>query len=250
MRPAARGVTWLLGLLSVGVALRLAATGDLAAPPMASLDALSGWVDARPPAAAAVALARLAAELSVWYLLAVSALHAIAAATPAAGGHRLADAIATPAVRRLVRAGLGLGLAATSSVGGQDELVTRGTVTMTPVAESLVAESLVAGQTRIQEPGGTASMRPDVARHGGVAQMVPATPGGPTTWVVGPGDSFWSIAEELLADAWGRPPTDAETDPVWRGLVERNRGRLVDPGDPDAIHPGQVFDVPPLPPVR
>jgi nucleoid-associated protein YgaU len=107
----------------------------------------------------------------------------------------------------------------------------------------------VAGQTRIQEPRGTASMRPGVARGGGVAQMVPVVPGGPTTWVVGPGDSFWSIAEELLADAWGRPPTDAETDPVWRGLVERNRGRLVDPGDPDAIHPGQVFEVPPLPPV-
>lgn len=244
MRPAARGVTWLLGLLSVGVALRLAATGDLAAPPMASLDGLSGWVDARQPAAAAVALARLTAELSVWYLLAVSALHAIAGVTRAAGGHRVADAIATPAVRRLVRAGLGLGLAAASSVGGRDEVGAPGTVTMTPVAESVVVT-----QTRIEDPGGTAFMRPDVARDGGVAQMVPVAPGGPTIWVVGPGDSFWSIAEELLADAWGRPPTDAETDPVWRGLVERNRGRLVDPGDPDAIHPGQVFEVPPLPPV-
>lgn len=244
MRPAARGVTWLLGLLSVGLALRLAATGDLAAPPMASLDGLSGWVDARRPAAAAVALARLTAELSAWYLLAVSALHAIAGATRAAGGHRLADAIATPAVRRLVRAGLGLGLAAASSVGGQDEVGAPGTVTMTPVAESPVVS-----QTRTPEPGGTASMRPGVARDAGVAQLVTAAPGGPTTWVVGPGDSFWSIAEELLADAWGRPPTDAETDPIWRGLVERNRGRLVDPGDPDAIHPGQVFEVPPLPPV-
>lgn len=244
MTRAARGVTWLLGLLSVGVALRLAATGDLAAPPVASLDGLSGWVDARQPVAAAVALARVAAELSVWYLLAVSALHVIAGATRAAGGHRLADAITTPAVRRLLRAGLGLGLAAASSVGGQDEVGAPGTVTMTPVAESPVVS-----QTRIEEPGGTASMRPDVARDAGGAQLVPAAPGGPTTWLVGPGDSFWSIAEELLADAWGRPPTDAETDPVWRGLVEANRGRLVDPGDPDAIHPGQVFEVPPLPPV-
>ena len=34
------------------------------------------------------------------------------------------------------------------------------------------------------------------------------------TWTVAPGESFWSIAEELLADHLGRPPTDAEMRPV------------------------------------
>lgn len=242
-RPG-RAVAWLLGLVSAGVALRLAATGDVAGPPLGSLDGLAAWADEREPAASAIALVRMTAELAVWYLLAVSALHAVASLLRAAGGHRLADAIATPGVRRLVRAGLGLGLAAASSVGGQEEASAPGTVTMTPVAESPLVT-----QTRIEDPGGTASMRPSVPTDGGAARMAPVRPAPPSAWVAEPGDSLWSIAEELLTDAWQRPPTGAETDPFWRALVERNRGRLVDPGDPDLIHPGQVFEVPPLPPV-
>ena len=239
-RRAGRAAAWLLGLLSAGILLRLAATGDLAGPPTGSLDELTDWADAREPAATAVALVRLAAEVAVWYLLAVSMLHAAATVLRAAGGHRLADAIATPGVRRLVRAGLGLGLAAASSVGGREEATgTAGTVTMTPVVEAPVVT-----QSRIEDPGGTATMRQQLAPESGVAQMVPA----PSTWTVAPGESLWSIAEELLADAWQRPPSDAETDPFWRALVERNRDRLVDPADPDLIHPGQVFEVPPLPP--
>lgn len=240
-RRAGRAATWLLGLLLAGVLLRLAASGDLAGPPVGSLDELAAWADAREPAATAVALVRLAAEVAVWYLLAVSVLHAAATVLRATGGHRLADDIATPGVRRLVRAGLGLGLAAASSVGGQEEATgTAGTVTMTPVVEAPVVT-----QTRIEDPGGTATMRPQLTPESGVAQMAPAPP---ATWTVAPGESLWSIAEDLLADAWQRPPSDAETDPFWRALVERNRDRLADPADPDLIHPGQVFEVPPLPP--
>lgn len=240
-RRAGRAVTWLLGLLVAGILLRLGATGDLAGPPTGSLDELTAWADAREPAAIAVALVRLAAEMAVWYLLAVSALHAAATVLRAAGGHRLADAIATPGVRRLVRAGLGLGFAAASSVGGQEEATgAAGTVTMTPVVDAPVVT-----QTRIESPGGTATMRPQLTPESGVAQMVPSAP---ATWTVAPGESLWTIAEELLADAWRRPPRDTETDPFWRALIERNRHRLVDPADPDLIHPGQVFEVPPLPP--
>lgn len=240
---AGRPAAWLLGLLVAGALLRLAATGDLAGPPAGSLDQLTAWADAREPAAAAVALVRLAAEVAVWYLLAVSALHAAATVLRTAGGHRLADAIATPGVRRLVRAGLGLGLAAASSVHGQEEAHAPGAVTMTPVAESPLVT-----QARIEDPGGTATMRPQLAPETGVAQMVPSAATAPATWTVAPGESLWTIAEELLADTWQRQPTDAEVDPFWRALVERNRDRLVDPVDPDLIHPGQVFEVPPLPP--
>lgn len=240
-RRAGRAATWLLGLLLAGVVLRLAATGDLEGPPVGSLDELTAWADAREPAATAVALVRLTAEVVIWYLLAVSVLHAAATVLRAGGGHRLADAITTPAVRRLVRTGLGLGLAAASSVGGHEEATgTAGTVTMTPVVAAPVVT-----QTRIEDPAGTAAMRPQVAPGSGVAQMVPAAP---ATWTVSSGESLWSIAEDLLADAWQRPPSGAETDPFWRALVERNRDRLADPADPDLIHPGQVFEVPPLPP--
>ncbi|MFP5322935.1 MAG: LysM peptidoglycan-binding domain-containing protein, partial [Acidimicrobiia bacterium] len=60
------------------------------------------------------------------------------------------------------------------------------------------------------------------------------------------GDSFWTIAEETVSDALARPATDDEVDPYWRRLVEANRARLVDPADPDLLHPGQVLELPPL----
>lgn len=62
------------------------------------------------------------------------------------------------------------------------------------------------------------------------------------------GDHLWKLAEDTLADAWDRPPTDQETDPYWRHLINDNRNRLVDPANPDLIHPGQTFHLPPVPP--
>ena len=235
----ARASAWLLGLVAAGAALRLTSTGELAAPPVGSLDQLTDWVDEREPVAAALALVRLLAEVSVWYVLAVSVLHVVARTLRLAGGHRLADALALPGVRRLVQAGLGMGMAAAASVGGPDEVSAPGTATMAPVAESPVATPW-----RAEAPG-TATMRPQLGPTGerGTATMAPA----PTTWTVAAGESFWSIAEELLADAWQRPPTAAEVDPFWRTFVERNRGRLADPADPDLIHRGQVFEVPAIP---
>ncbi|HAS10334.1 MAG TPA: hypothetical protein DCS55_07435 [Acidimicrobiaceae bacterium] len=241
-RRAGRAVLWLVGLVAAGGALRLAARGELMAPPLGSLDRLTAWADAHEPAAAAMAFVRLLAEVSVWYVLALSAVHVASSALRVAGGHRLADALALPGVRRLVHAGLGVGLAAASTVGGQDEVGAPDAVTMTPVAEAPLVT-----QHRVEAPAGTATMRPHrpSTGEGGTAVMTP-TPI-PRTWTVAAGESFWSTAEELLADAWGRPPSDAEVDPFWRTLVEVNRGRLVDPADPDLIHSGQVFEVPPVP---
>jgi hypothetical protein len=241
-RRAGRALLWLAALLAAGVSLRLASRGELATPPLGSFGQLTAWVDAREPAAAAVALVRLLAEVWVWYVLALSALHVASAAVRSVGGHRLADALALPGARRLVHAGLGLGLAAASSVASADPVATYGVATMTPVAEAPLA-----GSARIEASSGTAAMRPLPSSTGerGTAVMTPVRR--PSTWTVGPGESFWSIAEELLADAWRRPPSDAEVDPFWRALVAANRARLVDPMVPDAIQPGQVFEVPPVP---
>jgi hypothetical protein len=60
------------------------------------------------------------------------------------------------------------------------------------------------------------------------------------------GDSFWSIAEETLADASpGRRPDEAAVTRYWQLLVSANRDRLADPANPDLLLPGQALLVPP-----
>lgn len=67
------------------------------------------------------------------------------------------------------------------------------------------------------------------------------------TWTVKSGDHFWSIAERVVAERWGRRPTTAETDGYWRALVAANRTRLADRENPDLLFPGQVLTLPPPP---
>ncbi len=64
-------------------------------------------------------------------------------------------------------------------------------------------------------------------------------------WVVEPGDSFWSIAEEHLEDELERNDlTDQEVADYWRSLIGANIDRLLDPENPDLIVPGQEFVLP------
>jgi DNA-binding SARP family transcriptional activator len=70
----------------------------------------------------------------------------------------------------------------------------------------------------------------------------------PVTLVtVEPGDSMWSIAECQLEARWQREVSDAELGPYWAEVVDANRDRLLPPGDPDLIYPGQQIVVPPAP---
>ncbi|PZS20968.1 MAG: hypothetical protein DLM54_05200 [Acidimicrobiales bacterium] len=62
--------------------------------------------------------------------------------------------------------------------------------------------------------------------------------------MISPGDNLWSVAESNLARAWGRRPTDSEVDRYWLRLIQANRSRLADPGNPDLVFPGQVFELP------
>jgi nucleoid-associated protein YgaU len=67
------------------------------------------------------------------------------------------------------------------------------------------------------------------------------------TVTVEKGDHFWSIAEDTLAEQWGREATDTEVTPYWVQLVEANEGKLLPPGDPDMIYPDQEFVLPAVP---
>ncbi|HEX4977375.1 MAG TPA: hypothetical protein VFV40_05865 [Nocardioides sp.] len=101
----------------------------------------------------------------------------------------------------------------------------------------------------ISEPPPTADGPDHAGASGGTPTTEPAptalqadsmTAGTPRTdvIVVDAGDSFWSIATELAA------PTGADVTSVWLDLIDRNRDRLVEPGDPDLLHVGQVLAPP------
>ena len=68
---------------------------------------------------------------------------------------------------------------------------------------------------------------------------------GSSTWIVEPGDSFWSIAAEIVtvSPAAGEPG-DRQVLGYWRRLIEANRSRLLDPANPDLLVPGQELVLP------
>jgi nucleoid-associated protein YgaU len=84
------------------------------------------------------------------------------------------------------------------------------------------------------------------------AEPAPRTPRRPPAPAVGdvqsvivqPGDSFWSLAEELVSLRVGRAVTDPEVIGPWLDLIAANRDALPDPGDPDLLLPGTVLRLP------
>jgi DNA-binding SARP family transcriptional activator len=108
----------------------------------------------------------------------------------------------------------------------------------------------------VVQPDGQRWTDPEATVPAGWELILPTpTPTAPATAAlageveVAPGDHFWKLAEQQLADTWGRPPTTAEVTGYWQDLVDANRDRLAPPGDPNLIHPGQVFVTPAVAPV-
>jgi hypothetical protein len=64
------------------------------------------------------------------------------------------------------------------------------------------------------------------------------------TVTVQAGDSFWSIAEDLVGLRLGRLPTDPEVIGPWLDLIAANRDALPDPDDADLVLPGTVLHLP------
>ena len=70
------------------------------------------------------------------------------------------------------------------------------------------------------------------------ATAVPASaPSDDEIWVVESGDSFWSIAEDMVG-------VGASTDAYWHRLIAANRDRLAVSDQPDLLFPGQVLTLP------
>lgn len=234
-----RAVGWTAFLLGTIVVLRAAAVGTLGTPPLTSLGALTDWGDAHDPATSAIALVRFVAELVAWYLLGLTMLFGAAGALRSGGITTLADALAVPGARSLVRGGLGLGLLASTAAGAAPPGDAPSGAPSTAVMQPHLRDTTERG-TAWMTPG------PTSVGHTPAPETAPPAVPAPTTWIVAEGESFWSIAHDVLADVNGHAPDDDQVDPYWRALIDANRARLADDADPDLIHAGQVFELPPV----
>lgn len=226
--------------------------GTLAGPALTEPGTWGEWLAARDPADASMAVLRLVLVAVSAYLLVTTAAAIVLRVGDAGRLVSVADVITMPFVRGVVSAGLGIGFAgasmAAAGAGGAAPRVP------TAAEVALVAESSVPVLERVDAPPVLRELPPlpvpapaptaPVATPVAVAQPTGAA------WTVEAGDHLWLIAERVLADAWGRPPADDEVAPFWRDLVERNRGELADPDNPDLLFPGQVLSLPTPPPAR
>jgi DNA-binding SARP family transcriptional activator/nucleoid-associated protein YgaU len=105
----------------------------------------------------------------------------------------------------------------------------------------------VAGDGGVDSIPAASSAEPAGApAHAGDGNVPSAEDDGTEVTVV-VGDSMWGIAERHLAAALGRPASTPEVAIYWATFVETNRNRFADHGNPDLIHAGQRFALPPVP---
>ena len=227
---------WTAFLVATLAGLHALGGGPLAAPPVRGVVT---WLGGRDPTLVLFAFVRLALLGVGWYLLASTVLAVVLRLVRADVAAGAVEACSPASVGRLVRAAAGLSLAASvvvvssAAASEGDELVT---MRRLPDAGSPAAD----GTDVTDDPEAAITM----TRLDDVSPPPAATTPHRSTWTVVAGDSFWSIAERTLAEAWFRPPSDAEIDPYWRQLVEQNRLKLQDPQNPDLIHPAMVLDLP------
>ncbi len=231
MRRAARVVGWLaLLIVALGFLHRLA-KGPLAVPP---LPGWNRWIGQVGPAVATGAVLRLAAMAAGWYLLATTVVNVLLTGTRS-GITQVVEAVTPRLVLRLLQGMAGATLAASVTTS----------MAVTGAAADDDPPVMRRYQPDVPEPTETVVMRrlPDEPQAVEDAEVSPIAAG--TARTVQPGDHFWSIAESELVAARSRPVSDSEIDPYWRRLVAAN---LVEVPNPDLLFPGQVVQVPPVPP--
>lgn len=218
--PRSQLVAWVALL---GALLAILTAGGPSAPP-ASAERWGQWLEATPPVEAGFALLRLSALGVGWYLAAATSVGLV---LRLAGAPRLAaaaDRLTVPAVRRVLA---GVGLATVGLTTGAAAQVPPPSAPATTAAESTLTMRRLPPAEQAPAP-------------------VPSEPvqKGPSPWTVRSGECFWSIADQVLQEAWGRAATEQEIVPYWNRLIAANRASLVDPANPDLVYPGQTFTVP------
>lgn len=240
-RATARALLLEAGLGGVMAVLWEAGT-VLPAPPLTAWSELSRWYASVDPGVAMAALVRLGAlAVTAWLVVATAGQLVVGSGAPAAI-RRAADLIAPRSLQRFVHGLAGLSLSA-------------GLAVVVPSAGTPAAGPTGVAVLRLvtEPPPGTATLRlvPEPAPAATPMPVAPApvaaaapSPTPPAEHlVVEPGDSLWSIAEEVLLER-GADPDDLAVERYWRRLVDANRRALVDPANPDLIYPGQELTLP------
>ena len=259
-------LTGTLVTLAAGEAV-LARAGGTLPPLVTDAGRLSRTLEEADPLLVAMCALRLIALVVGAGLLAVTAAGIVARTLGSARLVTRLDRLTPPSLRRILDGALGAGLAASiglSCVPAGAEQRPSPTVTVGPdVATTLrrladapspkpdhattaVLRRLPDGASGPAEPATTAPPAPDSATSPGAGPSSPAPrqPAGGREVVVRPGDSFWRLAEQHEVERLGRHPSDAEVTVCSKQLVAVNRHRLVVPGDPDLIFPGQILHLP------
>lgn len=101
-------------------------------------------------------------------------------------------------------------------------------------------------ERRLPPPPRIDVVDPELRADAPTMPTAPATRPAPTMTtlanehIVRPGEHFWSIAEQVVAERG----LDSDVATYWNALVEANRAILIDPDNPDLLHPGQVLRLP------
>jgi hypothetical protein len=255
-----RAVAWCGFLLASHIGLT--AAGDVLPLPPGPWNGgdLLEWLPTADIAQLSFTVLRIGALVTVWYLALLTALVLIARISGVRPVALVARAIALPWARRLIDHALGAGLALT--LAGGLIPVAAGTAAAAPAPVTMQLDDAPSGPVTMHmvdegrpatmqvvpgDEGGQRRIGGSIARSTVTMQRADADPA-PATWTIAPGDHLWHVAAQTLGDAWHRPPTDAEVVPYWQALVEHNRGTLAVPDDPDLVYPGQVFELPAVPP--
>lgn len=230
------------------------------------------WLDRAQPLDALSAVLRLGGLILGYYVLITTVAYLVAVSS---GNRRLIGAIeplALPFVRsladRLIAGTIAVSALATPLLGATP------TVDDAPSPSDITANAIdadyVPTRYRTLEAQPTATPAEDAtgtrsAASRSASESAAAFRGRPTTSIpdppsdrtaaptttpvsepvaiVKPGESLWSIAEDVVGQSLGRPPLDHEISPYWRRLVDHNRVALRS-GDPDLIYPGEEIELP------
>lgn len=240
------------------VGLEAAGSGTLATPPVASWHSAEAWYERVGAGSAAVVGLRLLAMLGVAWLLLGATLQLVASLSLRHGMQWLADAVSPLALRRLAQGVAGLSVTAGLAVPALPSRLVEdppGTAVMQVLEDD--AEPTTSSTAPTVPTSTSTTSTPTTAAPAPAPAPAPATTAPaavPVPVVVAPmvddevsvevGDSFWSLAVDALVDVRGSQPSDGEVVEYWQRLIEANRGRLVDPANPDLLFPGQTLLLP------